>query len=59
MDEFQKNPIGYYMHLRDKQGVLVKWEDLRMDGDKVFGKPCINLSHPRGERTVDEVESGF
>jgi hypothetical protein len=64
MSEYRKNPIGYYMHGTGKdnsreQGVLVKWEDLRMDGDKVFGKPCINLSHNRGERTVDEIESGF
>jgi hypothetical protein len=30
-----------------------------VDGDKVYGKPCINLNHPRGQRTVEEVESGF
>jgi len=63
LSEFQKNPIGYYMHgtqeYSREKGVLVRWEDLRVDGDKVFGKPCINLSHPRGERTVKEIESGF
>lgn len=63
MEEFQKNPIGYYMHATEKlsreQGVLVKWEDFRKEGDKVYAKPCINLTHPRGQRTVDEVESGF
>jgi hypothetical protein len=62
-DEFKKNPIGYYMHgtkeYDREAGVLVKWEDLRMDGDKIYGKPTINLSHPRGQRTVDEIESGF
>lgn len=61
--EFAKNPIGYYMHGTDEnpreQGVLVRWENLRVDVDKVYGKPCINLSHPRGQRTVDEIESGF
>jgi len=64
MDEFKKNPIGYYMHGTTKEspreaGVLVKWDDLRVVGDVVFGKPCINLMHPRGQRTVNEVESGF
>lgn len=63
MDEFKKNPIGYYMHGTDEYpreaGVLVRWYDLRMDGDKVFGKPMINLNHPRGERTVQEIENGF
>lgn len=61
--EYAKNPIGYFMHGTEEypreQGVLVKWENLRVDGDGVWGKPCINLSHPRGQRTVDEVESGF
>lgn len=66
LDEFKKNPIGYHMHADEdntdftrKDGVLVKWEDFRVDGDKVFAKPCINLSHPRGQRTLDEIESGF
>lgn len=65
MDEFKKNPVGYYMHGKAdsefprEMGVLVKWYDLRAEGDKVYGKPCINLSHPRGQRTVDEIESGF
>jgi hypothetical protein len=66
MDEFKKNPIGYYLHADPdnteytrKDGVLVKWEDIRKDGDKVYGKPCINLSHSRGQKTVDEIESGF
>lgn len=56
--EYQKNPIGYNMHLRDS-GVLLKWEDFRVDGDKVFAKPVINLSNARGQQTVDEIENGF
>jgi hypothetical protein len=58
MDEYKKNPIGYIMHARE-QGVLLKWDDLRVDGDKVYGKPVINMSHPRAEQTVDEIENGF
>ena len=60
---YKRNPVGYYMHgTKDhprEQGVLVRWEDLRSEGDKVYGKPSINMTHPRGERTVDEVENGF
>lgn len=63
MQEFAKNPIGYYLHGTKEHprevGVLVKWEDLKIEGDIVYGKPCINLTHPRGQRTVDEIESGF
>ena len=58
MDEFLKNPIGYYGHDK-KDGVLLKWEDLRLDGDSIIGKPVINLDHPRAERTVHEIEEGF
>ncbi|AKK74447.1 hypothetical protein OK18_19135 [Chryseobacterium gallinarum] len=63
IDEIKKNPIGYYLHgtkeFPREMGVLVRWEDFRTEGDKVYAKPCINLSHPRGERTVNEIETGF
>lgn len=58
IDEFLRNPIGYYGHERE-DGVLVRWEDVRIDGDRVLGKPVINMEHPRGERTVKEIEEGF
>lgn len=58
IDEYKKNPIGYHMHDRPL-GVVVRWEDLRVDGDKVYGKPVINLSHPRAQQTIDEIENGF
>lgn len=56
--EFERNPIGYYMHERT-QGVLLKWVDFRLADDAVYAKPVINLSHPRGQQTVDEIEDGF
>ncbi len=58
LDEVKKNPIGYLMHNREK-GVVVRWEDFRVEGDKVFAKPVINLSHPEGQSIADQVESGF
>jgi hypothetical protein len=58
IDEYKRNPIGYYMHDREK-GVVVKWEDLRVVDGKVYGKPVINLSNERGQQIVDEIEGGF
>lgn len=58
LDEYQRNPIGYYMHDRNG-GILVRWEDFRQDGDCVYAKPCVNLSNERGQQTVDEAENGF
>lgn len=58
LDQFKKNPIGFMMHEREG-GVLVKWEDFRTEGDKLFGKPVINLSHPKGADIATQVENGF
>lgn len=56
--QYKKNPIGFLMHEREG-GVLVKWEDFRIEGDKLFGKPVINLSHPKGEDIASQIENGF
>lgn len=56
--QYKKNPIGFLMHEREG-GVLVKWEDFRIECDKLFGKPVINLSHPKGEDIATQVENGF
>lgn len=58
LDAFAKNPIGYYMHRRE-DGIALKWEDLRVEDDRVTGTPVINLSNTRGEQTCDEAENGF
>lgn len=56
--EFKKNPIGYHMHDRSK-GVLLRWDNLTIDGDQVTGYPVVNLSNERGEQTVAEITDGF
>lgn len=58
LSRFEKNPIGFMMHDREG-GVVVKWGDFRKEGDKLFGKPTINLSHPKGEEIASQVENGF
>lgn len=55
---FQKNPIGYYMHRRE-DGIVLKWEDLHVEDDKIVGTPVINLANGRGEQTCNEAENGF
>jgi hypothetical protein len=58
IDEFLKNPIGYYMH-RYEDGVLLRWEDVAVSGDQVTGKPVINMEHGRAQRTIAEINEGF
>lgn len=58
LEQFKKNPIGFMGHDRDG-GVICKWGDFRIEGDKLFGKPVINLSHPKGQDVADQIENGF
>ncbi len=58
-DEFEKNPVGFHMHAKREEGVLLKWTNLRVEGDVIYGTPVVNLSHPRGQQTVDEINNGF
>lgn len=59
LEEFLSNPIGYYEHKYKEDGVLVRWEDVSIIDGVIVGKPVINLSHYRGERTATEIEDGF
>lgn len=58
IETYRKNPIGYYMHRRE-DGIALKWENLRIEDDKLLGTPVINLANPRGEQTLNEAENGF
>jgi hypothetical protein len=58
MDQYSKNPIGYYMHRRE-EGVVLRWEDLKTEGDQITGVPVINMANSRGQQTWSEVENGF
>lgn len=51
------NPaIGYLMHNRE-QGVAVRWEDFRIDADRLYAKPVVNTT--RFPDLVAEIEAGF
>jgi hypothetical protein len=58
VEEFKKNPIGYYEHVKEG-GVLVRWDDLRIDSDKIYARPIINTANPRGSQTIEEVKNHF
>ncbi|MEP7317121.1 MAG: hypothetical protein ABI921_00210 [Panacibacter sp.] len=58
INEFKKNPIGYYMSDRES-GILLRWDEIRIEDGKITGKPVINMSHPRAQQTVDEINNGF
>ncbi|MDD4217459.1 MAG: hypothetical protein PHZ24_09015 [Bacteroidales bacterium] len=55
LDKF-KPAIGYKMHNREL-GVAVRWEDFRVDKDKVYAKPVVNTT--LFPTLVDEIKDGF
>lgn len=51
------NPaIGFLNHERD-EGVAVRWEDFRREGDKLMAKPVINETAFPG--LAEQIENGF
>lgn len=58
IEEYRKNPIGYYMHQREA-GVVVRWDDLKIEDDSITGLAIINMANARGAQTLSELEHGF
>lgn len=49
-------PIGYFMHKREL-GVAVRWEDFRIENDKLYAKPVVNGS--AFPNLASEIEGEF
>lgn len=55
LDRFSPS-IGYLMHKRE-DGVAVKWEDFRIEGDKLYAKPVVNTA--KFPDLAGQIEAGF
>lgn len=55
LDRF-KPSIGYLMHKREN-GVAVRWDDFRIEGDKLFAKPIVNET--LFPNLSEQIEDGF
>lgn len=55
LDRFNP-PIGFLMHERN-MGIAVRWEDFRIDGDKLYAKPIVNES--QFPNLAKQIEDGF
>lgn len=55
LDKF-KPPIGTLMHKRE-DGIAVRWEDFRIEGDKVFARPVVNVT--AFPDLAQQMEDGF
>lgn len=58
MERFRRNPVMFVNHQRDK-GVAGRWENLRIQGNKVYGTPVFDDAHEPGKTAREQVEAGF
>lgn len=58
LKRFRRNPVMYYNHDRER-GVIGKWVDLRVDGDKLIGTPVFDEDDEFATKIKRKVESGF
>lgn len=55
---FNKNPIMLLQHDRN-QGIIGRWEKLRLDGSTLYGVPVFDDKHEPGKTVKEKVEAGF
>ncbi|MDR1173117.1 MAG: HK97 family phage prohead protease [Bacteroidales bacterium] len=58
LDRFLANPVMYYNHDRS-QGVIGRWENLRVDGSRMFAAPVFDMNDELGKKIARKVEDGF
>lgn len=55
---FARNPIMLYMH-NEHNGVIGRWENIRVDGDKLLMDAVFDDSTELGKRVKTQVENNF
>lgn len=55
---FEKNPVMYYMHDREK-GVVGRWENIRKDGKRLLADAVFDDSTELSKQVRGQVEKGF
>ena len=58
LSRFRKNPVMFYNHGKDN-GVIGRWENLRIENGKLYGTPVFDDKHEPGKTIKEKVESGF
>ena len=58
LEEFRKNPIMLYNH-DDWSMPIGRWENIRIEGDKILADAVFDLGDPRGRQVAEKVEGDF
>lgn len=57
---FTKNPVMFYNHNTDYHDMPIgKWENLRVDGDKLLAEPLFDENDEHAMEIAGKVEAGF
>ncbi|HLW09770.1 MAG TPA: HK97 family phage prohead protease [Fermentimonas sp.] len=56
--QFKRNPVLFYNH--DEWSLPVgRWENIRIEGDKLLADPVFDLNDDQGKKIADKVENDF
>lgn len=58
LELFKRNPVMYYNHDRER-GVIGKWTNLRMDGDRLIGTPTFDKGDDFAANIERKIKNGF
>lgn len=64
LTQFRQNPIMLYMHNRNTYNptggeVIGRWENIRVEGDKLLADAVFDESETLGKKIADKVRGGF
>lgn len=58
LEQFRRNPVMYLNH--DEYGTPIgRWENIRVEGDKILADPVFDMDDERGREVAGKVERGF
>lgn len=58
LKRFEQNPVMYYNHAME-MGVIGRWENIRIKGDKLCATPVFDMNDPFASKIASKVEGGF
>ena len=58
IEVFKKNPVMYYNHRREL-GVIGRWENIRIEDNKLLATPVFDMNDELGLKISNKVQSGF
>lgn len=59
LSAFLRNPVMFYNHLGYDRPPIGRWENVRIEGDKILGDPVFDMSDPFAAEIARKVEEHY